>query len=130
MSTNLKFYNPLYLNPRHLIVLIPILAFLIAVSWSEWQNNWRLKKILIGLMGLGIAISLFQFDWKMAAFQFGVTGLIFFRESHLRNFGFVLVLVIPALVSIPYQKNLKQYSPLIEVLDLETLSSESPFPKE
>ena len=125
MSTNLKFYNPLYLNPRHLIVLIPILAFLIAEGWSEWQNNWRLKRILIVLMGLGIAISLFQQDWKMAAFQAGLTGLIFFRESHLRNFGFVLALVIPAIVSIPYQKNLKQYSSLIEVLDRETSSSEN-----
>lgn len=125
MSTNLKFYNPLYLNPRHLIVLTPILAFLIAMGWSEWQSNWRLKRIMIVLLVLGIAISLFQLDWKMAAFQSGLTGLVFFRESLLRTLGFILVLSIPTIVSIPYQKNLKQYSSLIEVLNQETSSSEN-----
>ncbi len=125
MSTNLKFYNPLYLNPRHLIVLIPILAFLIAAGWKEWQTNWRLKRVMIGLLVLGIAISLFQLDWKMAAFQAGLTGLVFLRESLIRNLGFVLVLAIPTIVSIPYQRNLKQYSSLIEVLEQETSSSEN-----
>ncbi len=125
MSTNLKFYNPLYLNPRHLIVLIPILAFLIALGWSEWQSNSRMKKILIGVLAFGIAISLLQLDWKMAAFQSALTGLVFFRESRIRNLGFILVLVIPTFVSIPYQKNLKQYSSLIDILERETSTSEN-----
>lgn len=125
MSTNLKFYNPLYLNPRHLIILTPILAFLIAIGWSKWQNNQRLKRLMIGLLVVGILISLFQQDWKMAGFQSGLTGLIFFRQSRLRNLGFVAVLVTPALVSIPYQKNLKQYSSLIEVLNKEISITEN-----
>ncbi len=125
MSTNLKFYNPLYLNPRHLIILTPILAFLIAIGWSKWQRNRRLKGLMVGLLAMGILISLFQQDWKMAAFQSGLTGLVFFRESRLRNLGFILILSIPALISISYQKNLKQYASLIEVLNQQTSSSEN-----
>ncbi|MDI1321108.1 MAG: hypothetical protein PSV36_00085 [Algoriphagus sp.] len=125
MSTNLKFYNPLYLNPRHLIILTPILAFLVATGWSKWQSNWRLKRLMIGLLALGILISLFQQDWKMTAFQSGLAGLIFFRESHFRNLGFALFLTIPAIISIPYQRNLKQYSSLIEVLKQVTSSTEN-----
>ena len=125
MSTSLKFYNPLYLNPRHLIILTPILAFLVATGWKKWQSNWRLKSLMTGLLAFGILISLFQQDWKMAAFQLALAGLVFFRESLVRNLGFILVLVIPAIVSIPYQKNLKQYSSLIEILNQETSSTEN-----
>lgn len=125
MSTNLKFYNPLYLNPRHLIILTPILAFLIAIGWKIWQRNRRLKNLMFGLLAVGILISLFLKDWKMAGFQIGLAGLIFFPESHFRNLGFVLVLVIPAIISIPYQRNLKQYSSLMDILNKEISSTEN-----
>jgi hypothetical protein len=123
MSTNLKFYNPLYLNPRHLIILTPVLAFLIANGWKIWQRNRRLKNLMIVLLAVGIMISFFQQDWKMAGFQIGLAGLIFLPESHFRNLGFILVLVIPAIISIPFQRNLKQYSSLMDVLNKEISST-------
>lgn len=120
MSSTLEFYNPIYLNPRHLIIIVPILAFLIASGWDFWRKSIRWKMILAILMGLGVLISIIQVDLKMAIFQLGIIGMIYLPNSKFQNIAVTLLLISPAIIAIPYQKNLKQYPELIESLEAES----------
>lgn len=124
MSTNFKFYNPLYLNPRHLIILVPILAFLTCLGWEEWLKNQKLKRILIGLILFGVAISLVQQDWKMAGFQAVFSILIYFFAGRKLAWSVGVLLLIPAVFAIPFQKQLKAYNSLIVTLNTETSKSQ------
>lgn len=123
MSTNFRFYNPLYLNPRHLIILVPILAFLISLGWEEWQNNQKLKRFIIALILLGSIVSLLQQDWKMAGFQAGAAGVSFALKGKKLNWILGLYLLIPALFAVRYQHKLKDYDTLIQTLEIGTLKS-------
>ncbi|HSF53319.1 MAG TPA: hypothetical protein VLA71_06180 [Algoriphagus sp.] len=125
MSTNFKFYNPLYLNPRHLIILVPILAFLITLGWEEWTENRKLKRLITGLILLGVAISLVQQDWKMAGFQILAVGIIHWSKDKNLTWVIGIYLIIPAIVSIYYQRGLKQYEPMIQTLSKESLNTEN-----
>jgi hypothetical protein len=125
MSTTFRFYNPLYLNPRHLIILVPILAFLIATGWEEWRGNLKLKLTIIGLILLGVAISLTQQDWKMAAFQVPVLLLIFGLQGKKLIWATGIYLLIPALMAFSYQQKLKGYTILSQTLSQLTSSTEN-----
>ncbi len=120
MSTNLKFYNPIYLNPRHLIILIPLLAFLIASAWGKWQYNrvWETRILL--LLGLGVLIAVLMQDWKMAAFNAVLAIPLGIKNQKLKLSALGILLLLPAIYSIYYQKSLKQYELLIENLQLES----------
>ncbi|WP_146064454.1 hypothetical protein [Algoriphagus boritolerans] len=126
MSTNFGFYNPLYLNPRHLIILIPVLAFLIALGWEEWRANQKLKRQLSGLILFGAAVSLIQQDWKMSVFQGTAFVLLYLFQGKKLVWATGIYLLFPALFAIQYQLKIKQYPTLIETLDRETSSSENP----
>lgn len=120
MSSTLAFYNPIYLNPRHLIILVPILAFLIASGWEKWQNRkvWQVR--IIGLLLLGVVIALLMQDWKMAGFNALLTVPILLKNQKLKLIVLGLLLLSPAMYSIKYQTNLKQYDSLIKTLNTET----------
>jgi len=120
MSSTLEFYNPIYLNPRHLIILVPILAFLIAAGWNTWNKSIRWKRLLASLIGLGVLISIVQLDLKMAVFQLGLIGVIFLSNYKYQAIALIVILVTPALIAIPYQQNLKQYPTLIKALSKES----------
>jgi len=122
MSTNFRFYNPLYLNPRHLIILVPILAFLIALGWEEWTKNSKLKLWMNGLMLLGIAISMYQMDWKMTGFQFLFLLIFNFTQGKKLIWATGISLLIPAILAISYQHKLKGYELLLDTLAKETMS--------
>lgn len=126
MSTSFRFYNPLYLNPRHLIILVPILAFLISLGWGEWTENRNLKRFVTGLILLGVAISLFQQDWKMAGFQALFLGILYWKKQAQREWMLAFLLLTPALVSIFYQQRIKAYPEFLETLNRAV--SESPYP--
>lgn len=128
MSSTLAFYNPIYLNPRHLIILVPILAYLIASGWEKWQNSKAWQARIIGLLLLGVVIALLIQDWKMAAFNTLLTIPIFLKNQNLRLLVLGLTLLIPALYSIKYQTNLKQYGSLIETLTTEVQVTEQTTP--
>ncbi len=128
MSSTLELYNPIYLNPRHLIVIVPILAFLIGSGWKAWKTNPKMKWTIMSLMILGVAISVFQNDWKTAAFQGVLTVLLFLRKSNWQLAAFSLVLISPAISAIQYQKELKDYPHLINELNREILSTENQSP--
>lgn len=123
MSTNFRFYNPIYLNPRHLIILVPIVAFLISMGWEEWQHNLRLKRWLILLILIGTGVSLLHQDWKMAAFQALLPVIIAFFRGKKAVWAMGVYLMIPASIAIGYQWRLKEYKLLIETLYNESLYS-------
>lgn len=123
MSSTLEFYNPIYLNPRHLIITVPILCVLISFGWKEWQTSKRWRTWILGLLALGVVISLAQMDWKMAGFQLALVGAVSIYYSKFQPIVFVGILVAPAFLAIPYQKNLKQYESLIETLSKEIQST-------
>lgn len=124
MSTNFRFYNPLYLNPRHLIILVPIMAFLIATGWEEWRENKKLKAFISALILVGVVISLIQQDWKMAVFQAVVPFLIHGLQGKKLIWAFGIYLLIPALMAINYQLKLKEYDSMIQSLSTKTSDSE------
>lgn len=125
MSTNFRFYNPLYLNPRHLIILVPILAFLVAIGWEEWRGNPKLKLTMAGLILLGVAISLIQQDWKMAVFQAFAIVIIYALQGKKLVFVTGIYLLIPALMAVIYQMKLKEYDKLIQTLSKKTSTTDN-----
>lgn len=128
MSSTLAFYNPIYLNPRHLIILTPILSYLIASGWGNWQKSkaWQIR--IIGLLVLGAVIALLSQDWKMAAFNGLLTLPIFLKNQKVRLLVLGLFLLIPAVYSIHHQRNLKQYQILIDTLSNQTQLTKDKIP--
>ena len=124
MTSTLDFYNPIYLNPRHLIILVPLLSFLIAFGWKEWNSSLEWKVILILLMLLGTVISLVQLDLKMAIFNLALAAGIWFSSWKFSPVLLMLILFAPALIAVPYQQNLKQYKNLINTLHKETQNAD------
>ena len=125
MSSTLEIYNPIYLNPRHLIILVPILAFLITLGWGIWEENPRIKQLLIVLIALGVGISLVQKDFKMVVFQAGFLGIFWIKNSKFQTAFLFLILIVPALASIFYQEKIKAYPDFIETLSKELNSTEN-----
>ncbi|WP_192349863.1 hypothetical protein [Algoriphagus sp. Y33] len=123
MSSTLEFYNPIYLNPRHLIILIPILAMLIALGWKEWLSDGKWRFRIMGLLTMGTVIGIVQTDWKMAGFQLALVVAVFVYRTKFQSIVFAGILAAPALMAIPYQQNLKQYNFMIETLSKEVQSS-------
>ena len=125
MSSTLEFYNPIYLNPRHLIILVPLLAFLIATGWEFGQSNQKIRRVQLALIFIGAAISLGQYDLNMAGFQAVFFLLLLPKKLPYRTSLFAVVLLIPALFSIFYQKQLKSYPTLVDTLKQTTSSTEN-----
>ena len=117
MSSTLEFYNPIYLNPRHLIIFIPILAFLISIGWNVWASSRKWKINLSILILAGSLISMFQGDFKQVVFLMAFTAVIWLDKKALKIPILALLLIFPALYSIHYQKELKQYEALISTID-------------
>lgn len=128
MTTNFRFYNPLHLNPRHLIILVPILAFLIALGWEEWTENLKLKRWMIALILLGVGISVIQQDWKMAGFQFLIPGILYWKDGQKQVWIMGIYLAIPAIMAIAYQRELKDYDSLLLTLNNEVSAAEFQSP--
>ncbi len=124
MSSTLEFYNPIYLNPRHLIILVPILAFLIASGWNTWRNSKQWKIALYSLICVGTIIAMIQGDSKQALFLCAFMLLIWIKNRTYQHLYLAIILILPALFSIYYQKELKQYLNLTETIDLLTQDPE------
>jgi hypothetical protein len=128
MSSTLAFYNPIYLNPRHLIILIPILAFLIGSGWEKWQGSKFWELWITGLLVIGVVIAVGMQDWKMAFFNTLLIFPVFLRNHKIQLVFLIPILVIPAMYSIFYQQNLKQYNNLIETLRHELDDTDLKYP--
>ncbi|WP_296704880.1 hypothetical protein [Algoriphagus sp.] len=127
MTSTLEFYNPIYLNPRHLIILVPIMAFLITSGWNSWRNSKQWKIALYSLISLGAIISAVQGDAKQALFLCALLPVIWIKNGTYQSILLGAVLVFPVLFSIYYQKQLKQYHNLTDTLteSTQTLDKET-----
>ncbi|EAZ82840.1 hypothetical protein [Algoriphagus machipongonensis] len=124
MSSTLAFYNPIYLNPRHLIILVPILAFLIAIGWDAWQGSVKWRRFILIALGFGVILAALQFDLKQAAFISCFFPLLLIKKRKIQWLLLSFLLLTPAIYSIYYQNQLKQYPSLIDELTNITQSSE------
>ncbi|MCH7396497.1 hypothetical protein MM236_00795 [Belliella sp. DSM 107340] len=125
MTTNLGFYNPIYLNPRHLIILIPILAVLIGFGWKYWlEKNVSSTYFGIAIL-LGAAIGFIVGDYKNSAFLivFGC-ALIFIGKSKLwlKKSLICCMLLIAVILSFQYQRQLKNYPKFMQELQTAVAS--------
>ncbi|MHA7131396.1 hypothetical protein [Algoriphagus namhaensis] len=117
MSSTLELYNPIYLNPRHLIILVPLLSFVITQGWTLWSKSKKWRFILTVFLFVGILIALLIQDWQMALFHFAFLPLLWIKKPRIRWSILASILIIPALLAIPYQFSLKKYQNLISTLD-------------
>jgi hypothetical protein len=127
MSSTLEFYNPIYLNPRHLIILVPIMAFLIALGWNELWTNRKLFLLILSLIGLGVLISVVQQDWKMSTYQLAFLLVLFFQKIPHRTLVIGILLLIPAIASLFYQNRIKGYPEFQKALEAEVLITDTPI---
>lgn len=128
MSSTLEFYNPIYLNPRHLIIMVPMMALLVAFGWNSWFYSKKWKTVLTILNVIGLLISVFNVDFKQCLFLTLFLILIWFSKRKLQFAFLTIILVAPALYSIYYQKELKEYQSLRKELFEITDSTEIETP--
>lgn len=123
MTSTLDFYNPIYLNPRHLIILVPTLAFCLTFALPLWMGSAKWKAYMTGLLIGGALIALIQLDWKMAAFNAAFIPLLFLKKKKIQVLLLAGILLVPALAAVPYQFRLKKYETLISTLGKLTLDT-------
>ncbi|MFD2037482.1 ArnT family glycosyltransferase [Belliella marina] len=112
MSTSLELYNPIYLNPRHLIILIPILAVLIGYGCKYWLEN-DVAGVYWGIGVLqGAVIGLLVGDFKNGLFLL-VFGLVMIllggKFLWLKKTAICCMLLAAVVFSFSYQRQLKNY---------------------
>ncbi|MBN3582132.1 glycosyltransferase family 39 protein [Algoriphagus aestuarii] len=120
MSSTLEFYNPIYLNPRHLIILVPILTYLCASGWVSWQSSTNWKWTLTSLILTGIILALVNSDAKQTLFLALFIPVIWLTKENFQLSFLGVVLIIPVFYSVYYQKQLKRYDYLLTELKVIT----------
>lgn len=114
MTSTLEFYNPIYLNPRHLIILIGPLSVCIALGSKYWLYSLRWRLGLALLLVLAGGYCLFFSDWKVGIFYILVSGMLFLKQEKIRYTAIALGLLFPVLFSVFYQQQLKNYPHFIQ----------------
>ncbi|AFL85686.1 hypothetical protein Belba_3174 [Belliella baltica DSM 15883] len=112
MTTSLEYYNPLYLNPRHLIILVPLLAVLIGLGASSWLDDPKTRNITVAMILVGSFLGMAIGDWKQAVFLSVFASVLWSRDIWKGTFQqaiLVILLVVPAIYSARYQHQLKGY---------------------
>lgn len=129
MTSTLEFYNPIYLNPRHLIILVAPLSVCIALGSKHWLDFLQWKLALASLLILAGGYCFIFGDWKIGLFYVLFSGLLFFKQENIRCTAMALGLILPVLFSVYYQRQLKNYPHFIEAFRSETLkvSGNSPL---
>jgi hypothetical protein len=118
MSSTLEFYNPIYLNPRHLIILVPILAVLGAYA-AESLTDWR--DLMAFLFLLGAVLAAFQKEWLMLAYLVLAAVLTFgYKQKRTFHLALLGMMLFPVIWAANYQYQLKNYPYLQTTLANET----------
>ena len=129
MSSSLEFYNPIYMNPRHLIILVGPLSVLVAMSAKDWINKPHWKIRISVLIALGIFVGFILKDLKMAAYITGMGLLfIFFSDHQLFKPAFVLLMIFPVVASIYFQIETKNYPHFKEQFNQYVSSTDTQTP--
>lgn len=127
MSTSLEYYNPLYLNPRHLIIIVPISAVLIGMGAKFWLEDSKTRNLMVLIILIGALIGILIGDWKQTAFL-SLFGLILWSYTLVRpflvNIALMVMLLLPAIYSAHYQQQLKGFTSFTKVLQNEVNQGE------
>lgn len=126
MTSTLDFYNPIYLNPRHLIILIGPLSVLIAMGAANWIESKTWLKWMGNLFILGAGLALLLPDFKISAYLLAF-GLVvsFLKKPKLKIIPIALLLFVPVLASIRHQEQVKNYNHFIKAFDEVILKNEN-----
>ncbi|QDH80007.1 hypothetical protein FKX85_13585 [Echinicola soli] len=129
MTTSLSFYNPLHLNPRHLIILAPVLSVNIALEAKRWTSNFFWNRFGALWIGFGGIVALGLLDWKLAAFYFSFAAVLLLVPSKWKTPCLAVLLFFPVLASVAYHKELKNYGHFKSVFNktLSTCNADAPL---
>ncbi|WP_041738681.1 glycosyltransferase family 39 protein [Echinicola vietnamensis] len=129
MTTSLSFYSPLPLNPRHLIILLPILSVNIALEAKRWTNNFFWNRFATLWIAFGGIVSLGLLDWKLAAFYFSFAAVLLFVPVKWKPACMAVLLLFPVLASVAYQRELKHFDHFKNVFTktIDTCHPEAPL---
>ena len=128
MTSTLDFYNPIYLNPRHLIILIAPLSICIALGSKYWLHSLQWNRVLSLMLALAGGYCLGFGDWKVGLFYLLFSGLIFLRKGKIQFTALALGLVLPVLFSVYYQHQLKNYPHFIQTFGSVALEASDTSP--
>ena len=109
LTTSLSYYNPLHLNPRHLIILLPFLSVNIALESSRWQGHYFWNRFCALWIVFGGFVAFALLDWKMGCYYFLFGAVLFFLNKSKRFYSIIVLLLIPVIAAVYYQKSLKNY---------------------
>ncbi|MCL6258857.1 hypothetical protein M3O96_07160 [Aquiflexum sp. TKW24L] len=129
MSSTLEFYNPIYINPRHLIILVGPLSVLVAMGAKGWlkEPDWKIR--ISVLIALGVFVAFLLNDLKMGAYLTGM-GMFYVFASENKFFKpvFVLLMIIPVVASFYFQVQTKNYSHFKNNFNQYVLATDSQIP--
>ncbi|AWW32368.1 hypothetical protein DN752_20720 [Echinicola strongylocentroti] len=129
MTTSFSSYNPLHLNPRHLIILLPSLSVNIALEAKRWTGNFFWNRFGSLWIAFGGIVALGLLDWKLALFYFAFSVVLLFVPIKWKVPCLAVLMLFPILASVSYQKNLKNYDHFKAVFQksIENANSNNPL---
>lgn len=130
MSTSLEYYNPLHLNPRHLLILVPITSILIGIGFKDWLDTSIIRKAVVLGLFFGAFIGIIAGDWKQVAFLGAFAGTLalrqFLKGTRIKlALGFLLL--IPVVFSVYYQYQVKNYQYFTKMLHHVVTGTDEPI---
>lgn len=128
MTSTLEFYNPIYLNPRHLIILLGPLSFSIALGAKYWLHDPFYKKILASLLTAGGFYSSIFADWKVGLFYFVFAAIILIKTGKFKYWMMAMALILPVIFAVYYQYQLKNYPRFLKAFQSTVLKSSADSP--
>lgn len=109
MSTSLSFYNPIHLNPRHLIILLPVLSGCIALEAKRWVDHYFWNRFTTLWIGFGGFVSIAILEWQIGIFYLIFALTLAFAPSKWRIAAIIPILAIAVIMSVSHQRKLKNY---------------------
>ncbi|UCS93030.1 hypothetical protein KZP23_20590 [Echinicola marina] len=109
MSTSFSYYNPIHLNPRHLIILIPLLSANIALENYRWMDNFFWNKFCSIWIAFGGFIALSLMEWNIAIYYFLFAACLGLLNPKFRLVGMVFLMILPVFIAVKNQTDLKNY---------------------
>ncbi|WP_157492788.1 hypothetical protein [Echinicola pacifica] len=116
MSTSFSFYNPIHLNPRHLIILIPSLSVNIALEIKRWTSHYFWKRFVLLWICFAAVVSFALVSWQYGLFYSGIAACFLFKRPKLQVAGIASILVFTTIYAEWTVKEEKQYEHMVSML--------------